>query len=541
MSSLKRKRGTPLAHFTCSHEPGNCIESGGRCSLHTTPKGKLKILCLTTQEDATVNTISSHKKVKYHCDVCLHEVEGSCSKITKGFWCGMCKGPGWKHCNEEDCEHCFQRSFASYDDVTENDKRKVDCLVNPEDAKRVLNSSTEKVNFQCDVCHHTFESTLNSVVRGSWCYMCSISWKHCDKPNCEYCFQRSFASYDGVTENGKRKVDCLVYPEDAKFAKYCHAKVKFQCDVCLHEIKTMVSSVARGGWCYMCSTSWKHCDKQDCDYCFQRTFASYEGVTVNGKRKVDCLVNPEDAKRARSSNSEVKFQCDVCLHEIKPILSAVTQGGWCYMCSISWKHCAKPNCEYCFQRSFASYEGVTENGKRKVDCLVNPEDAKRARGSGAHSSAGKAKFQCDICLNEFDMRLKHVYGEDKWCPHCKNKTELKVFNFLSKVLCIETEREYVPVVMKNVYKLRKRFDFLLVKYNIIFEIDGRQHNKRAWFDKNEHTLFRRQLIDKWKEFVARRGGKRVIRFDQHSIWTDSYDWRRHMKDVIVFWCKEDNN
>ena len=74
---------------------------------------------------------------------------------------------------EEECDFCFQRSFASYDGLTPKGKRKVDCLVNAADAQRTICCAT-KVAFHCDVCHHIFESNPKNVTNnGQWCRMCS--------------------------------------------------------------------------------------------------------------------------------------------------------------------------------------------------------------------------------------------------------------------------------------------------------------------------------------------------------------------------------
>ncbi|MDA7839012.1 endonuclease domain-containing protein, partial [bacterium] len=208
-------------------------------------------------------------------------------------------------------------------------------------------------------------------------------------------------------------------------------------------------------------------------------------------------------------------------------ISDITKkGGWCGMCSSNWKHCGKHDCEYCFERSFASYAGVTPNGKRKVDCLVNIKNTKKPK-----FHHGKVEFQCDACPHIFSIQLSKV-SAGRWCGKCKNKTELKVLNFLDEKLGIKTKPQYTIPEIKKIYKIRRLFDFLLVKYNLVFEIDGYQHNARAWFDKNDHALFRRQIKDKWKEFIARRYGLRVVRFDQESIWADSYDWRAEMKRII---------
>jgi len=219
------------------------------------------------------------------------------------------------------------------------------------------------------------------------------------------------------------------------------------------------------------------------------------------------------------------------------------------MCSNHWKYCDNEECDFCHKRSFASYSGLTANGKRKVDCLRNPEHAKFAKGTRT-----KCLFDCDVCGHAFSTKFNKIQTQNSWCPYCKNKTELKVFNFLTKELGIRVKREYVPSFQWRDYKKRRRFDFLLVDLNIIFEIDGPQHTEdvaNTWIrptllhprlleffiEENPKrqirtALFHRQIVDKWKEFMAKRDGKRVFRFNQHAIWVDSYDWKREMRGKI---------
>ena len=330
------------------------------------------------------------------------------------------------------------------------------------------------------------------------------------------------------TPNGKRKVDCLVNPEDGQLARGSGSKVVFHCDVCQHDFTKRLSHICnQRQWCGMCSSKWKHCNDVACSYCYKRSFMSYSGVTTNGKRKVNCLVNPEDAKLSKGSHKKCLFNCDVCQHDFTTVLGNITcSNRWCNMCSSKWKHCNDVACFHCYKRSFMSYSGVTANGKRKVNCLVNPEDAKLSKGSDT-----KCNFQCDVCAQSFSVRLGDIMSNG-WCPHCKNKTELKVFIFLTKEMNLQVKREYSPPFQWRDYKKRSRFDFLLVGLDIIFEIDGPQHTQEVSKGWISSTLFYRQIVDKWKEFLARRDGKRVFRFNQHTIWTDSYDWKREMRTLV---------
>ena len=139
-----------------------------------------------------------------------------------------------------------------------------------------------------------------------------------------------------------------------------------------------------------------------------------------------------------------------------------------------WKHCGVDTCTFCFDRSFASYKGLTLNDKKKADCTVNKADLRLALGSRK-----KVKFKCDVCLHVFSITLNNVIN-GHWCPTCKNKTELKVFKFLRK-MNIEVVREYIPggigtIINETNYGKNGLMDYHLPEFNILFELDGRQHN-----------------------------------------------------------------
>ncbi len=106
---------------------------------------------------------------------------------------------------------------------------------------------------------------------------------------------------------------------------------------------------------------------------YEKSFASFEGVTPTGKKKVDCWSsNNELTPRQvfKQSNKKYEFECDVCSHSWKSVLySVVGQGRWCPYCSNPPKNlCEKKYCILCIEKSFTSFEGVTPTGKKKVDC-----------------------------------------------------------------------------------------------------------------------------------------------------------------------------
>jgi len=285
----------------------------------------------------------------------------------------------------------------------------------------------------------------------------------------------------------------------------------------------------------MCSDAWKHCGVDTCTFCFDRSFAPYKGLTLNDKKKADCTVKKADLRLALTSNKKVDFECDVCLHVFSICLNNVTNNGqWCGMCSNRWEHCGVDTCTFCFERSIESYERLTSNGKKKADCVVKKADLRLAL-----CSHKKVEFECDVCLLPFLMRLTSVTNQGQWCPCRKNKTATKIFKFLLKMK-FEVVREYIPggksgttSLMKQTYGKNGFMDYYLPGFNILFELDGVQHNMEVAYFKSA-SLFTRMISDKWKEFWARKCGLSVIRFDQPAIKKDDYDWKEEMENILTF-------
>ena len=356
-------------------------------------------------------------------------------------------------------------------------------------------------------------------------FTCELDTDNCVKEN-GLCIAHN-------TSNGNTKVGYLVNPKDAQLS--CgndKIKVKFKCDVCFHVFPMRLSQVTnRNQWCGMCSAKWKHCGVETCTFCFERSIESYDRLTLNGKKKADCVVKRADLRLALGSTKKVKFKCDVCFHVFSITLNNVTcYGKWCYMCSSSWEHCGVVTCTFCFDRSIASYKGLTLNDKKKADCTVKKADLRLPM-----SSDKKVKFKCDVCLHVFSMKLNNVTN-GQWCPTCKNKTELMVLNFLQDEMNIKVDTQYIPGGMKQMKKNYGKFgklDFYLPNSDFIFELDGVQHNMELAFFGNT-TLFHRMILDKWKEKLVKKEGLNVIRFDQPAIWRNKYDWKQEMKNLLTF-------
>ena len=127
----------------------------------------------------------------------------------------------------------------------------------------------------------------------------------------------------------------------------CNKKIYFDCDTCPHDFCSPLNSIHQGSWCPYCADNYKkRCSKDDCDFCFNNSFASYTGLTLLGKKKVDCWSDKNELTPREISVSNVKkchFDCDTCPHEFYSSLSSVTRvnhEGWCPYCCHSPKRCS---------------------------------------------------------------------------------------------------------------------------------------------------------------------------------------------------------
>ena len=77
------------------------------------------------------------------------------------------------------------------------------------------------------------------------------------------------------------------------------------------------------------------------------------------------------------------------------------------------KLCNEEECKVCFERSFASYEGKTEDGKLKVE-LWNYELNKGITPRNVRKgSIIKRWFNCDVCDHSFLSQLTYITSKIK--------------------------------------------------------------------------------------------------------------------------------
>jgi len=111
--------------------------------------------------------LNSHKKFWFDCDNCHHSFETILKNITRqNTWCPYCSNRPQKLCENNDCNSCFENSFASHEkSIYLHDKK-----INP---RTIFKGTHKKFLFNCDKCGHSFETILHSITqRNSWCPYC---------------------------------------------------------------------------------------------------------------------------------------------------------------------------------------------------------------------------------------------------------------------------------------------------------------------------------------------------------------------------------
>ena len=210
----------------CTYE--DCMECFQR-SFASSPKA---IYLIPGQCNPRMIFKQTHTKYRFVCDVCKHEFEINPHNIVNNRWCSYCGDHGL--CDREDCQDCFEKSFASHPlhalwDTEKNGGKT---------ARQVRKKLSKKFFFTCNQpeCHHTFEAILSDVANcknDRYCpYCCDFGQKKlCDDKECKLCFENSFASHGLVSWWCKK--ENKVKPR--MVLKYSNKLFYFQCPL-KHEI-----------------------------------------------------------------------------------------------------------------------------------------------------------------------------------------------------------------------------------------------------------------------------------------------------------------
>jgi very-short-patch-repair endonuclease len=391
-------------------------------------------------------------------------------------------------------------------------------------------------------------------------------------------FERSFAS------NYERSpywssINGTITPRDVY--KSSNKKYWFNCSKCKHLFEKSLDKITSGEWCPYCGNK-QLCDNNECDYCFEKSFASHERAQYWNSENTEIPRNI-----FKSSHTKYWFDCSECKHSFISALDIITRGSWCSYCSN--KQLCNDECKYCFEKSFASHERSkcwsSINGtiiprnvfkSSNIKYWFNCSECKHSFNSVLHSITsehwcpfcGNKKLCKDDCKNCFEKSFashqrsqywsiknkenprnifksshtkywfdcsecKHLFNSPlnniisgTWCPNCKHKTEIKLFTKL-KDKYLSLQQQFKQEWCKKIRYLP--FDFCIEELKIIIELDGLQHFQQVsnWLAPEEQFE-----NDKYKEKCANENGYSVVRILQEDVFKDTYDWYTKLCDTI---------
>jgi len=456
----------------------------------------------------------SNKKFWFNCE-CGHEIEVRLNDVSlKGQWCGYCSNK--KLCNQEDCKKCFEKSFASHE------KSKYWSDLNELTPRQVFKNSHNKFIIKCEVCIHTFICAVSNIVCGHWCPYCT-NQKLCDIQDCNECIEKSFANHEKV----KYWSDINELKPRQVF-KHSGTKIIFNCE-CGHNFIAVLASISTNNqWCPYC-TNKKLCNKEDCNKCFKKSFASHEKSKYwSDKNKLKPI------NVFKNSNIKYIFDC-ICGHVYIAQLNNISTGYWCPYCSNPPQQlCDKEDCKQCFEKSFASH----------VKGKYWSSENKKLPHQVFKFTNKKYWLKCEK-NHRFVITLCNIMA-GKWCRFCINKTEQKLYDNLQPIYN-NLEQQYKAEWCKSDSTNKcYPYDFILEEHKIIIELEGIQHFEQVSnCDSTEQTHER----DKYKMKQANDNGYSVIRILQEDVFYDTYQWLEELTSNIeklvsenkiqnIFMCKD---
>lgn len=209
----------------------------------------------------------SHKKYWFSCDNCPHEFIISLDHINKGRWCPYCSNR--KLCDDESCEMCFNKSFASHFRSIHWSTKNI------QPARMVFKNAVKKYWFFCDRCLHEFDTRPHDIIgHNQWCRYCA-NQDLCSNEFCAICWDKSFETYHRSV-NWDFDKNYPITPRDVLLQS--NKKFWFTCDK-KHKFASIISNIIKDRWCPICKhktqeklLEWLRCRYPDYTIISEATF-----------------------------------------------------------------------------------------------------------------------------------------------------------------------------------------------------------------------------------------------------------------------------
>jgi hypothetical protein len=235
-------------------------------------------------------------------------------------------------------------------------------------------NTNSKLKWECK-CGYQWESTPDSIKRGSWCPECGGSKK------------LTIEDMYFLAESRGGKCLSTTYIN-------IHSKIKWECEFG-HQWETAPDSIKRGTWCPICAIK-KGADAQ------RGTIEEMHALAKEKSGK--CL-----STTYINIHSKLKWQCK-CGHQWEAVpISVKNNGTWCPICAI--KNRADAN------------RGTIE----EMHALAESKGGKCLSKKYIHSQT-KLKWQCKCGYIWFAKpnNIKINIKQGKWCPECGGSKKLTI-------------------------------------------------------------------------------------------------------------------
>ena len=299
----------------------------------------------------------------------------------------------------------YERSFANHLKNKSDIKWKYD--KNEKKPEEITFRTAQKYYFDCNKCNHEFYTSPDKIVGGYGCpYCCVPTQELCDDLNCNYCKEKSFvnhpkAIYWNEVKNGISARMVL---------KSSNKKYWFNCP-CGHEFYSVLGGISKGSFCPYCSASPKAlCEKQNCDLCYNNSFASHEKAEFWNYEKNN---NIEPRNVFKNNNCKYYFNCIICSHIFSVSLTNIGNNRWCPFCP-NKQLCDNNNCNWCLNNSFKSHP---------KSVMWSEKNGTITARQVAKCSGKKFWFKCNDCKHHFEANINHIVRDEneKNCPYCSSQ------------------------------------------------------------------------------------------------------------------------
>ena len=179
-------------------------------------------------------------------------------------------------------------------------------------------------------------------------------------------------------------------------------------------------------------------------------------------------------------------------------------------------YCSNPIKKMCIHMSIqythpevAAQWHPTRNGKIIISDILS--------GSGY-----KAWWKCSINPDhEWQAAIYSRCNNKRGCPHCINKTEAKLLDFL-KARFLDTQPQFRTTWCKSpITGRRLPFDFYIPSLKLLIELDGAQHFRQV---ANWNSCESTRKKDVFKMRAAFKQGLSVVRILQEDVLAATDEW-----------------